>query len=92
MKLFAQITAPEAGYKSNSEMVKALIEKNGAEHLYEVECVDIGRSHTDVYLIGDKRVFNSVNFSFFLSEKEGQVKEYCVFIDDLRLKNICHNY
>lgn len=92
MKLFAQITKPENGYLPDQEASKRYIEQNGAEHLYEVERVDIGRSSTDVRLKDISREFNSVNLSFFVSEDGKQVREYDIFENKLKLKRIQHTY
>lgn len=92
MKLFAQITKPENGYKPDTEMCEEYIETFGAEHLYEVQCVGIGRSSTDVRLVDMRWEFNSVNLSFFISEDGKSIKEYDIFENPLNLKYIQHTY
>lgn len=92
MKLFAQITKPENGYLPDQEASKRYIEQNGAEHLYEVERVDIGRSSTDVRLKDINWEFNSVNLSFFISDDGKQVREYDIFENKLKLKRIQNTY
>lgn len=92
IKLFAQITKPENGYKADTEVCEEHIELFGAEHLYEVQRVDIGRSSTDVHLVDMRWEFNSVNLSFFISEDGKQVREYDIFENKLNLKCIQHTY
>lgn len=92
MKLFAQITKPENGYLPDQEASKHYIEQNGAEHLYEVDIVAIGRSSTAVRLIGIRWEFNSVNLSFFVSEDGKCIKEYDIFKNELDLLQIQNTY
>ena len=60
-----KVMHPDAGYDGDKERVKQL-EPN--TH-YEVTCIDMGQSHTDVFLVGMKSCFNSVNFEFYEDKK-----------------------
>lgn len=92
MKLFAQITKPQNGYKADQEMCEEHIEIWGPDFLYEVDVVAIGRSSTAVRLVDMRWEFNSVNLSFFVSEDGKQVREYDIFENKLKLKRIQHTY
>lgn len=56
---------PDAGYDVDKEKVKKL-EPN--KH-YEVSSIDMGQSHTYVYLVDANGAFNSVNFEFYEDNK-----------------------
>lgn len=92
MKLFAQITKPQNGYKADQEMCEEHIETWGPDFLYEVDVVTIGRSSTAVRLVDMRWEFNSVNLSFFVSEDGKNIKEYDVFKDELNLPQVRQTY
>lgn len=92
MKLFAQITKPQNGYKADQEMCEEHIETWGPDFLYEVDVVAIGRSSTAVRLVDMRWEFNSVNLSFFVSEDGKSIKEYDIFKDELNLPQIQNTY
>ena len=56
---------PDAGYDIDKEKVKKL--EVGIH--YQVSSIDMGQSHTYVYLIGVDGSFNSVNFEFYEDKK-----------------------
>ena len=56
---------PDAGYGVDKENMKKL-EPN---KYYEVSNIDMGQSHTYVYLVDIKGAFNSVNFEFYEDKK-----------------------
>lgn len=92
IKLFAQVTHPNAGYKFDSDRAQALIASNSAEYMYEVERIDIGRNSTEVFLKDYKGGRNSVNFSFFVSESGRCVRAYDIFANPLKMKRIQSTY
>ena len=76
MVLFAKVTSPEAGYKSDSDKLKDLV----FDKFYEVGYIDMGGSYTSVYLEGFKGEFNSVNFTFY-KKCDGLYEEHDIFSD-----------
>lgn len=88
IKLFAQITKPDNGYLPDREASQRYIEQDGTEYLYEVKHVEIGRSSTKAHLKDKNWVFNSVNLSFFVSESGKPVREYDIFKNELKMKQI----
>lgn len=61
----AKLMHPDAGYEAGKENVKKL-EPN---KYYEVSNIDMGQSHTYVYLANIEGAFNSVNFEFYEDKK-----------------------
>lgn len=59
---------PANGYTHHQEHCKTtgLIEGNE----YNLVTADVGSWHTDVYLEGFEKPFNSVHFRFYLNDKE----------------------
>lgn len=71
--LTAKYVYPENGTSHDKE--------RNARHLevgkeYKVDCVEICRCHTFVFLVGIEAIFNSVNFEFY---KDGEL--YNIFAD-----------
>lgn len=56
---------PDAGYDADKEKVKKLQPNTH----YEVSSIDMGQSHTYVYLVDVSGAFNSVNFEFYEDNK-----------------------
>lgn len=61
MKLFAKVEYPEAGWDSDRKNVETL----DFTKMYEVDCVSMGQSYTDICLKDLIGCFNSVNFEFY---------------------------
>lgn len=55
------MTNPDYGYDYDTEKVKILYTLG----LYELESVSMGQSNTSICLKGIKKMFNSVQFSFY---------------------------
>jgi len=59
--VLAKFAYPEYGYQSDQDTVKKYLK---VDEEYELEHVDMGQSHTTVYLRGFSHGFNSVHFTF----------------------------
>ena len=80
-RLYAVYKEP-AGYDSEVKDFEAL-EKAGqlkAGECYVVESVDMGSSHTDIYLQGVDLPLNSIAFDFYEMEN-GQLVEHDIYDD-----------
>ena len=65
-RLYAKYVNPSAGHDCDMEKCKKLLKLN---KFYEVERVEMGGWHTDIYLKGfEKFYFNSVNFKFYIKK------------------------
>ncbi len=60
--LYAKFMYPDNGYDYDEEYAKKMGLK--VSERYEVEDVDMGQSHTSIYLKNIKGCFNSVHFEF----------------------------
>ena len=56
---------PDAGYDADKQNIKKLQPNTH----YTVFSIDMGQSHTYVYLVDVNGAFNSVNFEFYEDEK-----------------------
>jgi len=56
---------PDAGYDVDKEKVKKLQPNTH----YTVSSIDMGQSHTYIYLVDVSGAFNSVNFEFYEDNK-----------------------
>ena len=74
--LYAKVTNPDAGLAYDREKAEKLC----AGYYYEVSGVEMGGSHTSIYLEGMKTAFNSVNFTFY-RRGIGNFVEYDIFDD-----------
>lgn len=79
------------GYKSDQDAAKQLIDDYGILTCFEVECVEIGHSHSDVKLVKEDRKLNTVNFNFFIETETGP-EDYDIFKNPLGLDIIKHQY
>lgn len=93
MKLFAQITKPNAGWPYDKNKVEALAESSeyGTEAFFEVDHINIGRSSTDVYLKATDVRYNSVNFTFYIHE-DNAPREYDIFSNEFMIDCIQYTY
>ena len=69
----AKMTKPDNGWKRFTNSIGLDID---SEHEYLVTQIEIGGFSTDIYLEGENRVFNSVNFTFYKDGKEIDIIEY----------------
>ena len=60
-----KVMHPDAGYDTDKENIKKL--ETGIH--YQVSAIDMGQSHTYVYLVDVDGSFNSVNFEFYEDKK-----------------------
>ena len=74
--LYAKVTNPDAGYVYDREKAAKLF----AGVYYTVTGVEMGSSHTSIYLEGMKTSFNSVNFTLY-RRGIGNFVEYDIFSD-----------
>ena len=58
---------PDAGHEADKD--KENIKKLRPNKYYEVSNIDMGQSHTYVYLANIEGAFNSVNFEFYEDKK-----------------------
>lgn len=65
--LTAKYTHPDNGYEFERLDASQLLQLNQE---YEVDFIDMSGFHTDIYLVGFKKPFNSVLFDFFEDGKE----------------------
>ncbi|QBP35481.1 hypothetical protein [Phage NC-G] len=79
------------GYKSDQDAAKQLIDDYGILTCFEVESVEIGRSHSNVKLVFEDRKFNTVNFDFFIETETGP-EDYDIFKNPLNLNCIKSTY
>lgn len=91
MKLYAKLTNPQAGWKSDSERSLEFLKTHDPEEILLVEEVAIGRSSTDVKLAYHGNHWNSVNFTFFVECVSGLV-EYDIFKNRSNLPEIFSTY
>ena len=76
--LYAKYVYENYGYECDQENCKEYLELN---EIYEVQSVDIGRSSTNIELVGYPCIFNSVNFIFFKKNEDGDYVEHDIFSD-----------
>ena len=79
-EMFVTFMHPEAAWRGDQERVANLGFVVG--RFYEVESILVGRSSTDVYLVGyDDTRFNSVHFDFYEQFDPTQNDRYFTYTD-----------
>lgn len=68
---YARFDYPENGMSCDKETNKVL----EVGKMYELESVDMGQSHTSIFLKGLRYSFNSVNFSFW-TDNNGKLESF----------------
>ena len=77
-ELYARFATFEAGHECEKEEAKEIFIIG---QYYKVDKVDMGGSHTDIYLKGFEGYFNSVFFKFYIRDKFGKFVKHDIFED-----------
>ena len=78
INLYAKVEHPTNAYEHDKQLVAEL----NADEYYSIRYIEVGGSHTSVYLINDKKRYNSVNFEFYYKDEENDLYiKYDIFND-----------
>lgn len=77
-ELYARFATFDAGHQCQKEEAKELFIIG---QYYKVDKVDMGGSHTDIYLKGFEGYFNSVFFKFYIRDKSGKFVKHDIYED-----------